>query len=350
MPAAQFLILPALLVALLSVPATGQQAPAQSTSVKVTIGVVDFFGYGGLDLAKVRAAFPVHIGQKVTMDDYQSLRKQINDSVQTVTGKPATDTSFVCCDENGHWMFYIGLSGTSSMHLLMNDPPNGTATLPQTALDLNKQVMDLAFEAVHKQASEDDSKGYFLSDYPPLHEKQLAIRDYALHHEDLIIKVLKTASSAEQRQVAAMFLGYANESDSQLQELANASFDPDDGVRNNAIRALLVLSENPTIAARIPADKFIPTLCSDKWTDRNKGSLLLSALTSTRDAKLLKQIHAQSLPCLAEIANWQLTGHAYGARLILGRIAGIDEKRLEELANKPDQTAVILQAAERAPK
>jgi hypothetical protein len=353
MPATKVVIFPALfLLAVLAVPARAQQISAKSSSTpvqKVKIGVIDFFGYGGLDLAKMRAAFPVRLGQEGTMDDFHSLRQQIHDSVQTVTGKPPTDTSFVCCTESGDWMLYIGLSGTSSKPLALNDPPRGTAALPQSALDLNKQVLDILFEAIQRHAGEDDSKGYFLSDYPPLREKQLAIRDFAVHHEDLIIGALENSSSVEQRQVAAEFLGYAEQSNKQLNKLAQASFDPDDGVRNNAIRALLVLSENPAIAARIPPEKFIATLCSDKWTDRNKGSSLVGALTSARNSNLLKQIRAESLPCLAEIAGWQSTGHAYSARMTLGRIAGIEEKHLEDLAGRPEQTVTLIQAAEHAP-
>src|SRR5579864_1512327 len=169
----------------------GLGSSAQQTSAtnpaaqKVEIGEIDFFGYGGIDLSKLRAAFPARVGQELTTADFSSLRQKITDSVQSVAGKPVTDASFVCCDESGHWMMYIGLSGTTSKPLVLNDLPKDTAALPQSALDLNHQMMDVVFEAIQKHAGEDDSKGYFLSDYPPLREKQLAVRDFTVHHTRL---------------------------------------------------------------------------------------------------------------------------------------------------------------------
>src|SRR5579864_2359991 len=123
---------------------SAQQTSAQSPAAqKVEIGEIDFFGYGGIDLSKVRAAFPARVGQELTTADFSSLRQEITDSVQSVTGKPVTDASFICCDESGHWMMYIGLSGTTSKPLVLNDLPKDTAALPQSALDLNHQMMDV---------------------------------------------------------------------------------------------------------------------------------------------------------------------------------------------------------------
>jgi hypothetical protein len=65
-----------------------------------------------------------------------------------------------------------------------------------------------------------------------------------------------------------------------------AGHDPDDSVRNNAVRALAVLAQSSSaMAARIPASGFIDMLNSGTWVDRNKGAFLLGILSARRDSE-----------------------------------------------------------------
>jgi len=196
--------------------------------------------------------------------------------------------------------------------------------------------MDLLFESIQNKATEDRSKGYALSTYPPLRAKQLAMRDYATANVSLISRVLSESSDPQQRAVAAHLLGYANTNERQIAQLVSATRDIDEQVRNNAVRALGVLGESSSaIAALIPADGFISMLNSGSWTDRNKAGYLLRILTKPRDPRLLKMLRARATDSLLEMARWREPGHAISARMILGRIAKIDENRLEQLvANK----------------
>jgi hypothetical protein len=112
-------------------------------------------------------------------------------------------------------------------------------------------------------------------------------------------------------------------------------------VRNNAVRALGVLAEsNSSIAQQIPAEDFTLLLNSGNWTDRNKGSLLLGALTVRRDRKVLALIRARASDSLLEMARWREYGHAHYSRVLLGRIAGIEEKQLQKMAHD-DVNAII---------
>ena len=189
-------------------------------------------------------------------------------------------------------------------------------------------------EGISKGASdEDESQGYALSkSYPPLRAIQLRVRAYALEHGALIRKVLETSADDNQRAVAAELLGYARQSDSQLTALVRASRDSNEDVRNNVTRALIVLvGAKPELAGRIQPDVFIQMLMSGTWTDVNKSSGLLNALTKSRDQQLLAKLRQPAVvERLIEIARWR-TGHANAARAILGRIAGIDETRLTQL-------------------
>jgi hypothetical protein len=142
-------------------------------------------------------------------------------------------------------------------------------------------------------------------------------------------------------------LGYTRRSRSQINALARASLDSNSGVRNNATRALVVLAaSDPKIANQIPAQSFIEMLLSGTWTDINKASALISDLTSGRSQKLLAQLRPpQVLARLIEMARWR-TGHASPARIVLGRMAGIEEKRLQQLVSD-GQVDVIIAALER---
>jgi hypothetical protein len=202
--------------------------------------------------------------------------------------------------------------------------------------------MDLIFDSIRTGGTEERSMGYALSTYPPLRAKQLAMREYAVGHAPLIRRVLLDAADAEQRTVAAALLGYAKQNRQQITGLVRASRDPDDGVRNNAVRALVVLAESSAITASdIPATPFVSMLNSGTWTDRNKASYLLSNLTKQRDAKLFRLIRQQALDSLIEMARWRNPGHAETARFILGRIAGIPEDELKHLVAEHNVDVII---------
>ena len=208
--------------------------------------------------------------------------------------------------------------------------------------------MDASSRAVQNgSAQEEGSKGFALSSDPELRSKQLATREYALRHERLVRDVLASSNSAEHRTVAAHFLGYARQSRMQIAALMRASYDLNDSVRNDAIRALAVLAQSsPKVADQIPAKGFVAMLSSGSWTDRNKAAFLLNELSKRRPPRLLNQLRSQALDSLIEMARWRVDGHAIFARTLLGRIAGIEETRLQQLV-AGGQVDLIIQSLQR---
>ena len=309
-----------------------------SQNQSARIGPIEFFGHSGIDLEPVRAAIPVHDGDSLALTDEAigGVRARIRQTIQRVVGHEPTDVAPVCCDDKGQWMIYIGLGGKSSGSFRYNDAPSGSAKLPPAVLKLYDEAMQANMEAVSRGASsEDDSMGYALSSDPAYRAKQLEMRQFALGHEVEIRRVLESSGEPRQRVAASELLGYAGQSKLQLVALTMASRDRDDNVRNNAIRALVVLaSSNPKTAAQIPAEEFVPMLSSGSWTDRNKSAWLMEKLTQPRDPKLLDALRAQALDSLIEMARWRSPGHSGTSRMILGRIAGIEEKRLQAIVER----------------
>ena len=89
-------------------------------------------------------------------------------------------------------------------------------------------------------------------------------------------------------------------------------------------------------------------LSSDRWTDRNKSGWVLDSVTKSRNPEVLAYLRSQALAPLIEMAHWHDYGHAGSFRLILGRIAGIDEAILEVEAMDVNQVDSIVAAAQRS--
>jgi hypothetical protein len=324
-----------LFMLLVAIPAVAQEPPRR-------IGSIDFFGYEGLNLDQIRSALPLHVGEQFRgpLETTDEIRK----AVASVINQPPTDVASVCCDAQGNFMIYVGLPGASFKQAQYNPAPNGSTAFPGEVIDLYKQTMDASSAAVLKgNARDDNSHGFALSiSDSDLRGKQLAERAYAIRHEKLIRTVLETSSDVQHRVVAAHLLGYARQSSQQIAALVRATHDPDDAVRNNATRALGVLAESSTkVAAQIPAGGFITMLSSGSWTDRNKAGAVLTALTKSRDPKLLARLRSEALNSLIEMARWHDPGHAYSARILLARIAGIDDARAERLAHADNADELI---------
>jgi hypothetical protein len=331
---------PIVMAAILAMGASDMAAPERRP-----LGEIDFFGYKGLDLAAVRAALPFHEGERFPPPNVKStaLKKQVSDAVTRVIGREPTDVSFVCCDAKQNYIVYIGLPGESYEALAFDAAPTGAVRLPHDAMKLRHTLEDAWTNAVMKgHATEDDSAGYTLTNDPQARSAELSLRNYALQHEDLIFQVLAASSDADHRATAAQMLGYGNQSDKQIDALVHASLDPDDGVRNDAVRALEVLATaKPALAQRVPADPFIRLMRSGAWLDHNKASLVLVALTTTREPQVLSRLRADALDPLLEMGRWRYVGHAEAALTVLGRMAGIDESTLENLISA-GETATIL--------
>ncbi len=300
------------------------------------MGEIDFFGCKGLDIAAIRAALPFHEGDQfppAKVKHSEDLKRQVAEKVKQVIGRQPTSVSFTCCDSKQHWMIYIGLPGPSYEALAFNPTPAGSVRFPKEVVRLRQQLEDAWVSAVmHGHASEDESAGYALAGDPKTRKVQLAMRDYALHNEALIVRVLASSSDAGHRAIAAQLLGYGRQSDDQIDALVQASLDTDDDVRNDAVRALWVLGDaKPELSARIPPAPFIRLLRSGAWSDHNKASLVLVALTKSRDPHVLAQLRAEALDPLLEMGRWRSIGHAEAALLILGRMAGLDEDALNKL-------------------
>src|SRR5690606_23606209 len=85
--------------------------------------------------------------------------------------------------------------------------------------------------------------------------------------------------------------------------------------------------DDAELRARIPVEPLIGMLRSLEWTDRNKASFVLMALTAARDSTLLALLQREAREELEEMAAWR-TQHGLAPFVILGRLEGRDDREI----------------------
>ena len=297
------------------------------------VGIIDFYGLSQLKRSDLAGAVGVQIGDSIT-----GLEEDFRTRLRRVPGVLDADVSLVCC-EAGRSIMYIGIREAGSAMLEFNPAPAGSELLPPEIVGISSRYFRALMEGVQRgEAGEDDRAGHSLSLYPPARAEQQNMMAFAADNLDLLRNVLRNSANSEHRAIAAQAIAYTDDKRSVIHDLAVATRDPDAGVRNNAIRALAVMAmyeqSNPDADWNVPYDPFIDLLNSLEWTDRNKASFALAALTTTRDPELLNELKERARPSLIEIARWRAPGHALAAAVILGRMAGVPDDQIFELFQK----------------
>jgi hypothetical protein len=303
------------------------------------VGIVDFYGLRRLTPADLSPAVRVQIGDSLTRTT-DDLRNRLLE----VPGVLDADVSLICC-EVGRSILYVGVREAGAPMLEFNRAPTGPELLPPEILTVSSRYMRAMIEGVRKgEAGEDDSAGHSLSLYPPARAEQEPMIAFAANNTELLRRVLRNSGNGEHRALAAQVIAYVSDKTSVVDDLVAAVRDPDDQVRNNAVRALGVMAmyaqSHPDAGLNVPYAPFIDLLTSLEWTDRNKASFALAALTTTRDAELLRELRERALPSLIEMARWRAPGHALAAAVVLGRIGGLPDDEIFRLFQR-DREALI---------
>ncbi|MEI9971919.1 MAG: HEAT repeat domain-containing protein [Ignavibacteriota bacterium] len=308
--------------------------PAFGSSAADRIGTIDFYGYGSLDLASLRNSLPFREGDAIPS---RAVQGKAQEAVSRIAGRKAV-VSDACCLPDGRSTMFLGIAESGAPPVVYNPIPQGDIELPPQARKILRQLDKHLFSAVRRgAANEDHSQGYALNDDPSMRADELKLRTWSQAHTAIVLRVLAESSHSGQRANAARALGYADRAPEQIAAMVAAAFDSDEDVRNNAVRALMVLcAVGSEVTRQIPAARFVPLLHSLEWTDRNKSANLFARLTESRDPSLLQMLREQAIEPLREMAQWKDVGHASASVIILGRMAGVEESRLE----KADATLV----------
>lgn len=329
-------------------------AAGEAVGQSIPIGIIDFYGLNRVSADRARAALTLTEGDTISLvgDERPAFMASSEARLATVPGVSRARISLVCCD-NGRAIVYVGIEERGSATMSFRAAPKGDTRLAPDIVQAGDEFSKLFLVSVQRgDAAEDRSQGHALAHDSATRAVQDRFVLYANRNLRELRRVLRSSPNAVERALAAQVLGYAADKSAVVDDLVYGMSDPSEDVRNNAMRALLVIAEMAPSAGRpvprIPPEPFIALLNSPVWTDRNKASGALSALTSSRDPQLLEALRQrEAITALAEMARWKSEGHAQAAFVVLGRIAGYLDDGALSLWRRGEREVVINAAGRR---
>jgi hypothetical protein len=316
---------------------------AQSTISLPRVDILDYYGLHKVSPARIQRVLATKEG-----DRFPASKGDVEERLEQIPGVVRSHLEAVCCD-GGKTVLFVGIEEKGSAHFNLRTPPQGTVRLPGDIVETYRAFL-LALDAAVRNgnADEDLRSGHSLMADPTARMLQLRFEVIAREQLPVLREVLRDCSDDEQRAMAAYIIGYAPEKREVVDDLERAIQDPDDGVRNNAMRALSAISvlaaKDPDLRIRISATWFVEMLNSVVWKDRNKAVMVLLNLTDSRPENILSLIRERGLVSLAEMARWKSLTHAVGPYTLLGRVAGMSEEQIQESWSSGHREAMIAKA------
>ncbi len=307
------------------------------------IGIIDFYGLRKTSEVKVRQALGVKEG-----DPLPSSKGDAEDRLAELQGVVESHLEAICCD-GGNTILYVGIEEKGSTHFEPRDPPDVDIKLPGEITAAYLDFLQASSTAARLGEDRDDlTHGHRLSANLQTRAVQEQFIPMAKDHLKNLREVLRNAADEEQRATAAYIIGYAPRKSDIVNDLEYALKDADAGVRETATRSLVALAVlarlDPSSAVKVSPTWFIEMLNSLSWNDRKQALMALQILTDGRDQQVLDQLRDRALAALVEMARWKTLEHALPAYVLLGRIARIPEKEIQDQWSRGDRNTVLAAA------
>jgi hypothetical protein len=317
----------------------GVSAQAQIPAIEI----LDFYGLRKVKASDLRKALGLKEG-----DQLPPSKGDVEEAMEQVSGVVFARLEAV--QSEGKTILYGGIEEKGAPHFNYLDPPAGLVKLPTVVHDEYVQFLSAIGVAVRAGEVEDDlTQGYSLMRHAGVRAHQLRFVTLAAEHQDALHKVLRESVDEEHRAIAAYVIGYSPKKPELIRPVIDALQyvlrDPDDTVRNNALRSLAGLAvyaaRNPASEIRISPTWFIEMLDSLVWADRIKAIEVLLTLTEQGNPDIIGRLRERSVDTLAEMAAWRHMPHALPPFILLGRVAGMPEDAIRQAWLDSDRTAQI---------
>jgi hypothetical protein len=304
------------------------------------IGIIDFYGRNAVREADLRKALGVKEG-----DPLPKSKGDVEERLEGVDKVVRANLEAACC-EGGQAILYVGIEERGAPHFEYNSPPAELVKAPQAIHDEYVAFLSAVGLAVRTgNTTEDLSQGHSLMNEVTCRKHQEKFLALAEEHLTEIRKVLRGSADEEQRAIAAYVIGYAPDKKAVIDDLQYALRDPDDTVRNNAMRALgaigVLAARRPELGLQILPTWFIEALYSLIWSDRFTAANILVTLTERRDELTIRNTRDRAVPALLEMANWKHLPHALPAFILLGRLEGLKEEEIQGMWAKGERQALL---------
>jgi hypothetical protein len=313
---------------------------AQTSMGVPKVGVVEYYGLRKISPERIQRVLATREG-----DPFPNSKGDVEERIEKIPGVLRSHLEAVCCD-NGKAILFVGIEEKGAPSFTFRTPPTGAVRLPDEMVEAYRQFLT-EFEAAVRSGNtgEDLRSGHSLMADPQVRAVQIRFAEFAAKSLPLLKEALRDSADDEHRAMAAYIIGYAPKKLDVVNELQQAIQDPDEGVRNNSMRALgaiaVLANQHPDLNIQISPTWFVQMLNSIVWTDRNKAVNALLNLTDSRPENILTLIRERALPSLAEMARWKSLTHALGPYMLLGRVGGMSDEQLEQSWTKGEREAVI---------
>jgi hypothetical protein len=315
-----------------------------------TIGTIDFYGLRKLQEKNIRKVIGFAEGSPLPRS-----KGDVEIQIEEIKGIVHARLEAACCDANRQAILYIGVEEVGAPHFSYRVPPETDLHLPEEVASAYRRFLKAVSQAGQAgTAQEDLSRGHSLMADPEVRAVQMEFTELAEAHLPALQKVLRESADNDQRAIAAYVIGYAKVKARVVNDLQFALQDPDDTVRNNALRSLaafaVLATTDPKSEVRMQPTWFVEMLHSLVWSDRNNAIVTLVTLTESRSPIVLDLLRERALPELIEMAAWKHLPHALPAYIVLGRVLGYPEQELQDLWSQEKRSVVIEKARSTAKK
>ena len=307
------------------------------------VGDINYYGLRKLTPEKISSEIHLKSGDRLP-----GSKGDLEQAVADVPGVLLARVEAVCC-EGSRVTLFIGVEEKGGPHFALHSPPSGEATLPQDLVDSYHEYLNAVKRAAGKSdTAEDLSTGHPILADPKARGYQEQFARFAAAHLDLLRQVLRDGPEPEQRAIAATVIGYAPNKRDVIADLQFAIEDPDDAVRTNAMHALAAIAvlarKQPKLGITISPTWFVEALHSVVLSDRMEAVRALTILTDQDNRAALDLMRERALPDLVEMARWQTLQYALPPFILVGRIAGLPDARIQELWKSGQRESVIEKA------
>ncbi len=226
------------------------------------IGDINFYGLRTLTPDQILAAARIAPG-----DTVPASRIELEDRIIALPDVMDAHVQSVCC-EGDRTTLFIGIHERGETDAEFHAPPSGPSTLPEDLMTRYREYSGALLRAEINGNIAGKTDGKTVAADPAMRRDQEYFRTFAAAHIVKLRAELHTGSDAEQRAAAAMAIGYSAGMRAAVDDLIFALQDPDEGVRSNAIRALVAIAvvarRQPALGVRIPPAGLVDLLNS-RW-------------------------------------------------------------------------------------
>ena len=279
-------------------------------------------------------------------------RAMAEEKLQKISGVTASQIEAVCCDGQ-QTILYIGIEERNAPHIEFHANPTSDVSLPKEITAKYEALMEAIAVSMHKHdADEDLTNGYSLMVDPDCHDLQTALIPLVSGDLANVDQVLRESADREQRAAAAYVIQYGPRTARAAKTIADALQyairDPDETVRKNAMIAMTAVM----VGARLHREQqihieptwFVELMNSVVWSDRRNASLALVTLTDKHNPEALDLLRERAMPAVLEMARWHDLQHALPGFILAGRLAGADEKEIQQAWLSGDRDPLLERA------